>query len=522
MFEKHASSTAPERRRAPLDLDPETFAEAGHRLVDDVTELLRSMRTRPVARGTSAAEIRSALDAHRGLPEQGEDAAALLARTFRLLEPHSTYNGHPRFFGYITGSPAPAGMLADLLASALNPNMGAWVLSPMASEIEAQAVRWVAELVGFPAGGDGLFVSGGNVANMVGFWAGRAAKAGWDTRRDGLRASDGATLRAYAALGTHTWIQKAADLSGLGADAVRWIETDAAGRIRLDVLEAQVDADREAGDRPFLVVGTAGSVATGVVDPLPELRAFCDRHALWFHVDGAYGAFAAAAPGVSDDLRALALADSIALDPHKWMYAPLEAGCVLVRDPQALLRAFSYRPDYYHFDGEGVHNFFEHGIQNSRGFRALKVWIQLQQAGAAGYRAMIAEDIELARAFWHIADEAEELEALTQGLSITTYRYLPTDLRDTRSEAQVQEYLNELNRQIQDRMERSGRAFVSHAVLNGVHALRMCIVNFRTGLEDVRALADITVELGRAADAELRPRPAGIAHAGPDRPVAGS
>jgi glutamate/tyrosine decarboxylase-like PLP-dependent enzyme len=204
------------------------------------------------------------------------------------------------------------------------------------------------------------------------------------------------------------------------------------------------------------------------------------------------------------------------------MYAPLEAGCVLVRDPQALLRAFSYRPDYYHFDGDGVHNFFEHGIQNSRGFRALKVWIQLQQAGAAGYRAMIAEDIELARAFWHIADEAEELEALTQGLSITTYRYVPADLRDTRSEAQVQESLNELNRRIQDRMERSGRAFVSHAVLNGVHALRMCIVNFRTGLEDVRALADITVELGRAADAELRPQHAGIAHAGPDRPVAGS
>ncbi|HSG47228.1 MAG TPA: pyridoxal-dependent decarboxylase, partial [Longimicrobiales bacterium] len=229
-------------RRAPLDLGPEAFAEAGHTLVDEIAGLLASMRERPVAADVTPDEIRDALDAGRALPEEGADAKELLATAFRTLEPWSTYNGHPRFFGYITGAPAPSGMLADLLAAAMNPNMGAWALSPMASEIEAQAVRWVAELVGFPRGGDGIFVSGGNVANMLGFWAARAAKAGWDVRADGMRAQEGCTLRAYAPLGTHTWIEKAADLSGLGTEAIRWIATEADGRVRLDALEARIEA----------------------------------------------------------------------------------------------------------------------------------------------------------------------------------------------------------------------------------------------------------------------------------------
>jgi aromatic-L-amino-acid/L-tryptophan decarboxylase len=493
-------------RKTPLDLDPEAFAEAGHRLVDDIAELLASMRTRPVAPDVTPEAVRGALGAGRPLPEEGTDTAELLGEALRTLSPYSTFNGHPRFFGYITGAPAPSGMLADFLASALNPNMGAWALSPMASEIEAQAVRWVAELVGFPAGGDGIFVSGGNVANMLGFWAARAAKAGWDVRRGGMRADEGGPLRAYVPHGTHTWIEKAADLSGIGTDGVRWIDTDGDGRIDLAALARRIEADRAAGDRPFLVVGTGGSVSTGVVDPLPRLRQIADAYGLWFHVDGAYGAFAAAAAKAPDDLRGLALADSVALDPHKWMYTPAEAGCTLVRDPQALLRAFSYRPEYYHFDDDGAHNYFERGIQNTRGFRALKVWVQLRQAGAAAYREMIAEDIDLARAFHRLAEQDEELEALTQHLSITTYRYVPVDLRDRRGEAEVRDYLNALNQEIQERMERSGRAFVSHALIEGVHALRMCIVNFRTGPEDIRALADLSVELGREADRALRSR----------------
>jgi glutamate/tyrosine decarboxylase-like PLP-dependent enzyme len=491
-------------RHAPLDLDPEGFADAGHRLVDEIAALLGSMRTRRAAPDTTPAEVRAVLGADRPLPEEGAGVKEVLKRAAETLIPYSTFNGHPRFFGYITGAPAPAGMLADLLASALNPNLGAWALSPMASEVEAQAVRWIAELVDYPAG-DGIFVSGGNMANMLGFWAARAARAGWDVRSAGAGSPDGGLLRAYVPRGTHTWIQKAADLSGMGTDAVRWVDTHADGRIDPDALRRMIERDRVAGDHPFLLVGTAGSVSTGAVDPLPELRKVADQYGLWFHVDGAYGAFAAVAPTAPDDLRGLSLADSVALDPHKWLYAPAEAGCALVRDPDALRRAFSYRPEYYHF-GSGAHNYFELGIQNTRGFRALKVWVQLQQAGASGYRKMISEDIELAKAFHGIADRHEELEAFTHNLSITTYRYVPRDLGASRREPHVRDYLNELNRRVQDRMERGGDAFVSHAVLDDVHALRMCIVNFRTGLRDVEALADITVALGREIDGTLRSR----------------
>jgi len=493
-----------EGRKAPIDISPEEFAAIGHRLVDDVAALLGDLRNRRLGPDETPEQIRGHLGADAPLPEEGTDAAALMREATDLLVEHSLYNAHPRFFGYITAGAAPIGVLGDLLASAVNPNLGGWSLSPMASEIEDQTVRWIADLVGFPAGGDGVLVSGGNVANMLGFWAARASKAGWDVRESGMRAAAARPLCAYGAKGTHTWIQKAADLAGMGSTAIRWIETDERDRIKIDVLRAQIEADIAEGSRPFMVVGTGGSVSTGAVDPLPELRALCDDYDLWFHVDGAYGAFAAAAPSAPDDLRGLALADSVALDPHKWLYAPLEAGCTLVRDPQALLAAFSYRPDYYYLEEEAK-NFFEHGIQNSRGFRALKVWLQLKQVGRAGYAQMISEDIELARRFYDIAEERAELQALGHGLSITTYRYVPLDLVERTSEDVVRDYLNELNQQVQGRMERGGEAFVSNAVMGDLYALRMCIVNFRTTLEDVIALADISIELGRATDTEIRP-----------------
>lgn len=491
-------------RTTPIDMSAEEFSEIGHRLIDDLTELLRGMRTRPLGPGESPEEIRELLDANAPLPQEGMDASVLMRETTELLVDHSLYNSHPRFFGYITAPAAPIGILGDLLASAINPNVGGWSLSPMASEIEDQAVRWIADLVGFPEGGGGVLTSGGNVANMLGFWAARAAKSGWDVRADGMRGGEGRVLRVYGSAGTHTWIQKAADLSGMGSSSIRWIETDDDERMKIVVLRSTIEADLAAGDRPMMVVGTGGSVSRGAVDALPEIRAICDEFDLWMHVDGAYGAFAATAPNAPADLRGLALADSVALDPHKWLYAPLEAGCTLVRDPSALLAAFSYRPDYYYFQQEAK-NFFEHGIQNSRGFRALKVWLQLKQVGRAGYTKMISEDIELARRFHVIATERDELEAFGHGLSITTYRYVPRDLRSRVDEPDVREYLNELNQDVQGRMEHGGDAFVSNAVMGEIYALRMCVVNFRTTLEDVAALADISVELGRAADAELRP-----------------
>jgi aromatic-L-amino-acid/L-tryptophan decarboxylase len=489
-------------RTAPVEMTASEFRAAGHGLVDQIAGWLETLPGGPVMRDKSPAEIRQALNADRRLPEFGSDAQPLLDEAASLLFRHSLFNGHPRFFGYITSSPAPIGALGDLLASAVNANVGAWRLAPVATEVEAQTVRWIAELIGLPPDTGGLLVSGGNMANFVCFLAARTAKATPEVRTTGLRSLP-AQLRVYASTETHTWIHKAADLFGLGTDAIRWIPTDGQQRMNVTALEQQIAADAADGDLPFLVVGTAGSVSTGIVDPLADIAAVCRRHDLWFHVDGAYGALAAQVPGAPESLLAVCEADSVAVDPHKWLYAPLEAGCALVRRPSDLLRAFSYHPSYYHFDHE-VTNYFEYGPQNSRGFRALKVWLALRQVGRSGYLQMIGDDMRLARQLYALVQQHPEFEAMTQHLSITTFRYVPRDLQSAHPTPEIEQYLQQLNQELLTRVERSGEAFLSNAMVGGRFALRACIVNFRTSLADIEALPPLLARFGREADLSLR------------------
>jgi glutamate/tyrosine decarboxylase-like PLP-dependent enzyme len=484
-------------------MDSATFRALGHRLVDQVATFLESLPRGPVTRDQSPSTVRDALELTGPLPESGMAPGPLLERTAQLLFEHSLHNGHPRFFGYITAPPAPIGILGDFLAAAVNPNVGAWTLSPAATEIEAQTVRWIAALIGYPIECGGLLVSGGNMANLVCFMAARAARAGWDVREHGVAGGPGGRLRVYVSAETHTWIQKAADLGGLGTSAIRWIPTDRALRMDVAALRRQIDHDAAAGDRPCLVVGTAGSVSTGAIDPLREIGALCKEYGMWFHVDGAYGGVAAALPEAPDDLHGLRVADSVAVDPHKWLYAPLEAGCALVRDQEALRAAFAYHPPYYHFE-ERATNYVDYGPQNSRGFRALKVWLALRQAGASGYRRMIADDIRLSRAMADTVGRHEELQLTTQELSITTFRYVPRDLRSRLGEPEVEAHLDALNRELLDRLQRGGEAFVSNAVVAGRYVLRACIVNFHTARSDVEALPEIVVRIGHTVDAELR------------------
>jgi aromatic-L-amino-acid decarboxylase len=304
----------------------------------------------------------------------------------------------------------------------------------------------------------------------------------------------------YTSAETHTWIQKAVELYGLGNDAVRWIEVDSEQRMRVDRLRERMAEDRRAGFLRFLVIGTGGSVATGAVDPLPEIATLCREERVWFHVDGAYGAPAARVPGAPATLAALGDADSVAVDPHKWFYAPLEAGCALVRDPNALRAAFSHQPSYYHFPDvaeDPAINFHELGPQNSRGFRALKVWLAFKQVGREGYTKLIADDIALSRRMYEKVEAHPELEALTHGLSITTFRYVPRDLSPSLSPDERTKYLNELNTTLLTRLQEGGAIYLSNAVINGVFALRACIVNFRTSVADVDAVPDIVVKAGR-------------------------
>lgn len=491
-------------QEVPLVMDPARFRRLGHGLVDRIAEHLGNLPGRPVGPGLSPDEVRDRLDAGAAMPERGQDPEEALDEAMDLLFSSSLFNGHPRFFGYITSSPSPIGILGDMLAAAVNPNVGGWSLSPMASEMEAQTVRWLADFLGFPTGGGGLLVSGGNMANFVGFLAARAAAgAGWGIRARGLSCEGSSPLRVYASPETHTWLDKAADLFGLGTDAVSKIPGD--GDLRMDpgILRDAVRKDREAGLLPFLVVGTAGTTATGAIDPLPELARICREEGLWFHVDGAYGGFAAGVPGAPADLLGLREADSVAVDPHKWLYAPLEAGCLLVRDPETLRSAFSYHPPYYHF-GQEATNYLDFGMQNSRGFRALKVWLALKQAGREGYRKMISQDMALSRHLHERTGAHPELEAVTQALSISTFRFVPLELRSRTGPSGVDEYLNQLNRGIQDRLERGGRAFVSNAVVDGRYLLRACIVNMNTTAADVDALPELVAELGREIHSGLR------------------
>jgi aromatic-L-amino-acid decarboxylase len=472
-------------RRSPLDLDPQTFRALGHQLVDDLTTLLEELQSparRPVVPEQTAAEVEAALG-KSPLPEEGTPADELLREATSLVFDRSLLDGHPRFWGYVIGAPAPIGTLGDLLASGVNPNVGGWPIAPVATAIEQQTLRWLAELLGYPFG-DGILVSGGNMANFVGFLAGRRAQASWDVRAEGLESR---RLCVYTSSETHTWIQKAADMFGLGTNAIRWIETDGEQGMRVDALRDAVAADRDAGSIPFLVVGTAGSVSTGAIDPLPELRRLCDEERLWLHVDGAYGGFAACLPDAPADLKALSEADSLAIDPHKWLYAPVEAGALLVRDANALVDTFAYRPSYYHLDDDTV-NYYERGPQNSRGFRALKVWLALRQAGRRGYVESIGEDCRLARLLYDLCDEDRELEARTHNLSVTTFRLHPDGMEG--------DELDRLNEELLERLQTGGEAFVSNAVIGGSYFLRACIVNFRTTEDDIRALPEIVKRVG--------------------------
>ncbi len=487
-------------RTAPIEMQADDFRAIGHHLVDRIADFLDSLPARPVTTGESPQTIREILNSARLLPDLGTDPSQLMDRAADLLFDHSLFNSHSRFWGYITASAAPIGILGDFLASAVNQNAGAWFLSPMASEIEAQTIRWIAELLGFPTTCGGLLVSGGNMANIVCFLAARQAKGGWDVRAAGVNGNK--RLRVYCSKETHTWVQKAADMSGVGTDNIRWIPTREDLSMDTVHLQNQIRADKEAGDCPFIVIGTAGSVSTGAIDDLPEIARICREEDLWFHVDGAYGGFAAMLPDTSPELRGLIEADSVAVDPHKWLYAPLEAGCAFVRDPEQLREAFAYHPPYYHFGVEAI-NYLDYGPQNSRCFRALKVWLGLQHVGRRGYEQMLSDDIQLAKRLYELVAKQPELEALTNSLSITTFRCVPRDLKS--SDENTEQYLNQLNTELLTRLQNSGEAYISNAVIDGKFALRACIVNFRTSLEDIETLPDIVLRIGHEVDAKLRP-----------------
>ncbi|MCK0157500.1 pyridoxal-dependent decarboxylase [Cellulophaga sp. F20128] len=479
-------------RKSPIAMHQEEFRKIGYQLIDEISNFMGTIAQRAVTPNDSPKDLQHLLGDH-SFPENGKSASDLLSKTTNLLFNHSLLNGHPKFLGYITSSAAPIGGLADLLAASVNPNVGAHILSPIATEIEKQTVRWLSEFIGLTPDYGGILVSGGNMANFTAFLAARTAKAPKSIKEDGIQNST-QKLTVYCSKSTHTWIEKATVLFGLGTNSIRWIPTDASNKMDITVLEATVKKDIENACIPLMVVGTAGDVSTGVVDNLKAISSICKTYNLWFHIDGAYGAPAAIIPKLKHMFDGLHEADSIALDPHKWLYSPLEAGCTLVKNPQYLIDTYSSHPEYYNFstnEGDIAQNFYEYGFQNSRGFRALKVWLGLQQLGRSGYEKLIGEDIELSEILFEIADKHPELEAVTQNLSITTFRYVP--ITHTKNNT----YLNALNEELLNTLQTGGEVFLSNAIVNERYCLRACVVNFRTSKKDIMEIVEIVVRVGK-------------------------
>lgn len=467
-------------------------------------EFLARLPELPITRGRTAPEVREAVAID--VPEEPTSDEDLLAYLREVVFEHATYPGHARFLAYVSGSGTVPGAAADLLAAGLNMNAGGWVLAPAATEIELKLTRTFASWFGLPPTAGGIIVSGGAMANFVALKAARDDRAGWDVRHAGVAA--GPPLAMYMSRETHVVSSRAADMLGLGTDAVRQVAVDADRRIRLDELRVAIDRDRDAGVRPFAVVASAGTVATGAIDPLRDVADLCADEGLWFHVDAAYGGPAAFTEDLRPSFAGIERADSIAFDPHKWLYTPLTGGCVLVRDMQSLPDSFSVTASYTYQDkertGRGIDG-SQLGPQFSRGFWALKIWVSLLAHGRRAYVRRISHDAALARYLGERVGERPDFElACPVGLSICCFRYVPPGLPARRGR---EEYLDLLNERLMTEAQQDGRVFFSNAVLDGRFVLRVCIVNFRTEAEDLDAVLDVAAEVGARLDAELRPAP---------------
>ncbi|MFP5354672.1 MAG: pyridoxal phosphate-dependent decarboxylase family protein [Gemmatimonadota bacterium] len=438
----------------------------------------------------------------RVVPNEPVSPDELMASLRTLALEQSTQVGHPGFMAYITGAGTVPGAAADLMAAALNQNVGAWRLSPAATEIELHLGRWFAGRLGLPATAGGYVTSGGAMSAFVALKAARDAHAGWSLHELGTRA--GPPLTFYASAQVHDVNTRAADMLGLGRDAVRLVACDGDLRMRVDALRAAVVRDIRNGCKPVAVIATAGTVSTGAIDPLDAIADVCAEFGLWLHVDGAYGGVAALTDALRSPFRGIERADSVALDPHKWLYTPQSSGVLVVRDMKTLADAFAIEPSYVYEDkeltGRGT-DLYALGPQFSRGFHALKIWVSLLAHGWDAYERRIAHDVALARYLYNRAAAHPELEPVGRapGLSITCFRYVPGELR---GDASAEPYLNRLNERLMAELQLGGRVFPSNAIVDGRFALRACIVNFRTEAVDIDALVEQAVEKGRAIHGE--------------------
>jgi aromatic-L-amino-acid decarboxylase len=479
-------------------LDPEDWNDVralGHRMLDDMIDHLAGLRARPVWQPMPDA----ARDALRTpLPRAPGDIAAAYQTLQAAVIPYTAGNPHPGFMGWVQGAGTPAGMLAELIAGALNANVGGRNQAPV--ELEHQVSGWMAALFGYPESARGIFVTGTSIANFMGVVVARTAKLGCAVRATGLAGDPRhARLRAYTSAEAHGCIAKAMDMAGFGTDALRRVAVDADGRMDVSDLRAQIEADRRDELVPFLLVATAGTVNTGAIDPLPGLAEVAREHGLWLHVDGAYAALGMLAPDVAPLLAGLERADSLAFDFHKWGQVPYDAGYFLARDGAFMLDAFAAPAAYLRRAERGLAAGeawpCDLGPDLSRGFRALKTWLTFQAYGADAIGAAISHTCALARRLGARVRAESELELLAPvALNVVCFRYAGADAD-----------LDAINREIVLTLYDEGRVAPSSTELDGRYAIRAAIVNHRTGQAEVDALVDAVLRLGRTLSQPTQP-----------------
>jgi aromatic-L-amino-acid/L-tryptophan decarboxylase len=465
------------------------FRSASHALVDGVAEHLAALPSGPVWQPLPAALRHELLDLP--LPEEPIPLDDLVATTLRDVLPHAMGNGHPAFFGWVNPPPSHAGVMASLAAAAMNPSVVSGDHADV--HLERAVVRWLAELVGFPhEPGAGLLTSGGSAATIVCLTGARGralAAAGHDVRRDGLAGAP--QLVAYVPAEAHSCVRRALELLGIGSAAMRDVPLEG-GRLDATALRASIAADRASGAVPALLVGSAGTVNTGAIDPLEALADVAEAEELWFHVDGAYGAFGVLDPAIATRYRGMERADSLVLDPHKWLGVPVDAGCVLVRRGDDLREEFTLIPPYLRQDtGEEVGTFAEYGPEQTRPFRALKTWATIAARGRAGIVAQVARSNELARELAGLVEREPELElAAAPETSIVAFRARPDGCPPDR--------LEEVNRALPEAVQARGRTFVTGTVFDGRETLRACILHPDTSSEHLETLVGEVIATARS------------------------
>jgi len=475
--------------KSSFDLPPEEIRRLGYMAADAVAEHRALLESRPVF-----GKVGGSASLFQGpMPETGVPIEEPLAFVREHVLPFPMGNSHPRFFGFINATADPIGVMADGLAAAMNPNC--WGGDHAAIHVEKQVIGWLAESIGLPPETEGILVSGGSMANFTALATARRATTPGNVREDGLAGPDRPRLTVYASDQTHACVDKAVDLLGIGTAQLRKLPSDDRFRVRPSDVARAIAEDRAAGFTPAIVVGNAGTVNTGAIDPLAELADLCEREKLWFHVDGAYGALATLSPELKPLFAGIERADSLAADPHKWLYVPYEAGAPLVREPGRLGATFRKFPEYLASDAEspfpGPAWFAERGVELSRGFKALKVWMGWKTHGRRGYAQAIENDVRLARYLSESIDGRPDFERLAETvLSISNFRYRPAGRELTEAA------LDTINRRIVNRLVGEGSFFLAPTILKGRTALRVCIVNFRTREEDLNFLLDESARIG--------------------------